>query len=115
MLSTLENMDRELFVFLNGMNNSVADWLMYYTSEKWVWIPFYLLIVLLLFRTYGVKTLYIILPIVLVITGTDQISVMMKNEIARYRPCHNLELMELVHKVDNHCGGKFGFVSSHSA
>jgi len=114
MLSSLENIDRELFVFLNGMHNTFADWVMYYASEKWVWIPLYLFIALLLIRRYGVKSLYIILPVSLLILGTDQISVAIKNEIARYRPCHNLDLMQLVHKVENHCGGKFGFVSSHS-
>ena len=115
MLSSLENIDRELFIYLNGLHNSFFDSLMYYASEKWFWIPLYLVIVILFFKKYGIKALYIILPVSLVILGTDQISVMIKNEVARYRPCHNYDLMQLVHKVDNHCGGKFGFVSSHSA
>ena len=115
MLSTLESIDRELFIYLNGLHNSFFDILMFYASEKAFWIPFYLLIIVLLVRKFGIKALYIILPITLVILGTDQVSVFIKNEVARYRPCHNYELMQLVHKVDDHCGGKFGFISSHSS
>ena len=33
----------------------------------------------------------------------------------RLRPCHEPELQSLVHLVNNHCGGQFGFVSSHAA
>lgn len=115
MLSTLESIDCELFIYLNGLHNSFFDILMFYASEKAFWIPFYLLIIVLLVRKFGIKALYIILPITLVILGTDQVSVFIKNEVARYRPCHNYELMQLVHKVDDHCGGKFGFISSHSS
>ena len=115
MLSTLESIDRELFILINGLNSSFFDWLMYHASEKVTWVPFYVLIIILLFRKYGIKALYIIIPVSLVILGTDQISVIIKNEVARFRPCHNYDLMQIVHKVEDHCGGKFGFVSSHSA
>ena len=32
----------------------------------------------------------------------------------RLRPCHNLEIANLVHIVNDHCGGQYGFVSSHA-
>lgn len=32
----------------------------------------------------------------------------------RLRPCHNPDIANLVHIVDGHCGGQFGFVSSHA-
>ena len=32
----------------------------------------------------------------------------------RYRPCHNLEIQNLVHLVNGNCGGQYGFVSSHA-
>jgi len=33
----------------------------------------------------------------------------------RYRPCHHQELAPFVHLVQQHCGGMYGFVSSHAA
>lgn len=33
----------------------------------------------------------------------------------RLRPCHNPEIADLVHTVNDSCGGKYGFVSSHAA
>jgi undecaprenyl-diphosphatase len=37
-----------------------------------------------------------------------------KDVFERLRPCHNPEIAELVHIVNNKCGGQFGFVSSHA-
>ena len=38
-----------------------------------------------------------------------------KNYFQRLRPCHEPTLEGLVHLVNNKCGGKFGFVSSHAS
>jgi undecaprenyl-diphosphatase len=56
----------------------------------------------------------IILLIALLITSSDQLSGLIKNTVKRLRPCHNPEISNLVHTL-NHCGGNFGFVSSHAA
>jgi len=46
----------------------------------------------------------------------DQISVKLFKEVfERLRPCHNPIITDLVHTVNGHCGGKFGFVSSHAS
>jgi undecaprenyl-diphosphatase len=46
----------------------------------------------------------------------DLISVKLFKEVfERLRPCHNSNITDLVHTVYGHCGGKFGFVSSHAA
>jgi undecaprenyl-diphosphatase len=47
---------------------------------------------------------------------TDQFSVhLFKNVFLRLRPCHQDNLKEFVHLVNNHCGGLYGFISSHAA
>jgi len=38
-----------------------------------------------------------------------------KEVFKRLRPCHNPEFFNIIHIVKNHCGGNYGFVSSHSA
>ena len=46
---------------------------------------------------------------------TDQLSTLLKNTTLRFRPCHEPALQDLIHLVNNACGGKYGFVSSHAA
>ena len=47
---------------------------------------------------------------------SDQISVhFFKDVFERLRPCHNPEIKNMVHLVHNHCGGKYGFISSHAS
>ena len=116
MIDQLEHLDTTLFLLLNGIGNETTDILMYWISNKLVWIPFYALLLGLLANTFGwKKTGMIALCIIILITLTDQGSVFIKNLTARYRPCHNLDLKEQVHLVNNYCGGQFGFISSHAA
>jgi undecaprenyl-diphosphatase len=59
--------------------------------------------------------LWILLGVGILIGLADQSSVQIfKEGFERYRPCHNLEIQELVHIVNDKCGGKYGFVSSHA-
>jgi len=45
----------------------------------------------------------------------DQGSVhLFKNVFERLRPCHCEQIRNSIHIVNNHCGGQFGFVSSHA-
>ncbi len=47
---------------------------------------------------------------------SDQSSVhLFKNVFERLRPCHNPDLEGMVHLVRGHCGGKYGFISSHAS
>jgi undecaprenyl-diphosphatase len=62
------------------------------------------------------KAILSLVFIALVVTLADQISVHgFKMVFQRLRPCHNLQLKNIVHLVNNKCGGQFGFVSSHAA
>ena len=68
------------------------------------------------FKKYGNKSWLILIGVGVLITLSDQLSVFMfKDQFQRYRPCHNLEIADLVHTVNGKCGGKFGFISSHAS
>jgi undecaprenyl-diphosphatase len=110
----LESIDRALFLFLNGINSPFWDEVMYWISAKRTWIPLYVALLYPLWKMHGWRLVYLLITVGLLIVFTDQFSVFFKNTIGRYRPCHNLELLDIVHKVNNKCGGKFGFVSSHA-
>ena len=111
----LEELDQRLFLLINSHNSGFWDSVMFTISRAVVWIPLYLAIVIALGRQYRKKLLVILLFIIIAITLSDQISVFLKNFFERPRPCHAVELDGTVHLVKGHCGGRFGFVSSHAA
>lgn len=116
MLETLKSLDTDLFLFLNGMHNDLLDVVMSWISNEFVWTPFYAFLLFLVYKKYSKQTLLVILLAPVLITLSDQLSVhLFKNVFLRYRPCHNLNLQNLVHIVNGHCGGQYGFVSSHAS
>lgn len=115
MIETLKQLDTELFLALNGLHNSFFDFLMFWASNKLIWIPLYLYFLYLLIKNYKLKTIGIFVTVIVLITLTDQLSVhLFKNVFQRFRPCHEPQLEGLVHIVNGKCGGRFGFVSSHA-
>lgn len=115
MLEYLNNLDTQLFTFLNGINSPFMDTVMFWISHKYTWVPLYAFFLYLIIKTYKWKSIFIILGVVLLIFMSDKISVFFKDYFERFRPCHEPSLEGLVHIVKNKCGGKFGFVSSHAA
>jgi len=111
----LEELDQQLFYFINSRNSEFWDFVMYSISRVLVWVPLYIAIFIALGRKYGRKTFFILLFVVLTVALADQTSVFIKNSFQRLRPCHAEELQGMVHLVKGHCGGRFGFVSSHAA
>jgi undecaprenyl-diphosphatase len=115
MLDFLLNTDTKLFLLINGWHSPFFDVVMTYISAKLFWLPLYLLLLWLIIRDYGKKTFVLLLFIAAVLVLTDQVSVhLFKNVFQRLRPCHNESLAALVHTVNNHCGGRYSFVSSHA-
>jgi undecaprenyl-diphosphatase len=114
-IELLNRFDTWLFLLLNGLNSPFFDWLMFWISQKLPWAPLYAFFIFLLFRKFKLKAFWILFFVALLITFSDQVSVLFKNYFQRLRPCHNEDLELLVHTVQGKCGGKFGFVSSHAA
>ncbi len=116
LLNTLNTWDTELFLALNGTNNSFWDFIMWWSSDKFIWIPVYLLFLFLLWKKYKVKIWLILIFVALLIFLSDQISVhLFKDVFQRLRPCHEPSLDGMIHLVNGKCGGQFGFYSSHAS
>ena len=117
MLEFLLNLDSEVFIFLNGLHNSFFDTVMYWVSDKYFWVPFYGFLVYLLYRHYGLKKAAILTLLIIITFGlANTLSVeAFKNVFQRPRPCDNPDFDGLIHLVNDHCGGKWGFVSSHAS
>ncbi len=109
--------DRTAFLAVNGAHSPVADVWMGYLSRPEVWVPLYVFFLVLIKLRWGWRGLWWSLPVVaLMILCSDTGSVLLfKNTVQRLRPCHAADLQGMVHLVNNHCGGQFGFVSSHAA
>lgn len=114
MIEKLEQIDRDIFLSINGSHNEFWDGVMKVMSAKVPWIPLYAVLLVMVYLAYRKRWWLVLVSVALLVVLSDQLSVLVKNSVERYRPCHNLELKELVHLVDG-CGGMFGFVSSHAA
>jgi len=114
-LDYLKSIDRELFLLLNGCHSDFFDILMFYISKGLTWTPVFLLMAFIIIKKHKINAISVLLFTALLITTSDQVSVQLfKNVFMRLRPCHEPSLSGLVHIVNNHCGGKFGFISSHA-
>ncbi|MBN1415528.1 MAG: phosphatase PAP2 family protein [Bacteroidales bacterium] len=115
MLEFLEAVDTRLFSFLNGIHSPFFDTIMWFVSGIPQWIPLYVLILGWIIYRFRWKSLLIVVAVALLITLSDQISVQIKFAVDRLRPCNEPDFRSWVHIVNGHCGGRFGFVSSHAA
>ncbi len=109
--------DRSAFLAVNGAHGPMADQWMSWLSEPVFWVPLYVFFLALVKLRWGWRGLWILLPILgLMILCSDSGSVVLfKNTVQRLRPCHAPDLQGLVHLVKGHCGGKYGFISSHAS
>lgn len=116
MIHYLNSMDTQLFLFLNGMHNAFFDVVMYWLSDKWIWIPMYLLIAFFIVKQYKLRGVFILFAVALVITLCDQTaSGLLKPLVMRLRPSNDPALAGLVHLSKAGAGGGYSFVSSHAA
>lgn len=111
----LEQLDQQIFLFLNSLNNPFWDKVMHAISGKLIWVPLYLAILIWIGYRHRRKFPVILLFIIIAATLADQVSVQLfKNVFQRLRPCHDPALEGMVHLVNGECGGLYGFVSSHA-
>lgn len=116
MMNAINNLDHELFLFLNGLHVGWLDPVMTFISSEMGWIPFYAILLYLVFRKSGWRgLLFVVIGVVILITCSDQLSShVFKPVFHRLRPCHDPLIQDLVHLPNGHCGGQYGFISSHA-
>jgi undecaprenyl-diphosphatase len=112
----LETLDRQIFLFLNSGFTPFLDRVMWTISGILTWVPLYIAILIWIGFRYKNKLLLILLFLILAVTMVELSSVhLFKNVFQRLRPCHEPSIQGMVHTVNCHCGGLYGFVSSHAA
>ncbi|MDR2084551.1 MAG: phosphatase PAP2 family protein [Bacteroidales bacterium] len=111
----LDKLDKQIFLFLNGIHNNFFDGFFDIITTTVTWIPLFILLVYFIIKKYKKKSVIILLGVVVLIACTDMISAhIIKPLVGRLRPCHDESLAGLVHIVKDKCGGRYGFVSSHA-
>ena len=115
-MNAINNLDHELFLFLNGLHVGWLNPVMTFISSEMGWIPFYVILLYLVFKKLGWKgLLFVVIGVVVLITCSDQLSShVFKPVFHRFRPCHDPLIQDLVHLPNGHCGGQYGFISSHA-
>lgn len=117
-LSTLEQIDRELLLALNGSHSLFADTLMMTFTSAWTWVPLYIaLLYVIIKNNENMQQIILILcSVALCIFLADGISSgLIKPLVGRFRPTQDPIIKYQVDVVNGYRGGMYGFFSSHAA
>lgn len=110
--------DEKLLLLLNRWHTPFLDQLMWMVSDKWVWVPLYVLLAGLIVRRYSWKCgLLCLLIVVLAVAATDQTCAsLLRPLVERLRPSNpNNSISTAIHIINGYRGGRFGFPSCHAA
>lgn len=115
MLEILDQVDRQLFLLLNGHYSRAGDSFWFLVTGTITWAPLYALVLAAFVQHFKFDALWVIFGAILVVTLCDQLTATwMKPTFGRLRPCHDPAIAALAHVVGG-CGGQYGFASSHAA
>ena len=115
-MDSIANLDKELFLFLNGFHSEGLDQVMLLITKTQFWTPLYLLLIYLIFKKYNTEGWIILAGAAMALLLSDQItSSLMKPFFERLRPSQEPSLQGIVHLVDGYRGGLYGFASGHAA
>lgn len=112
----LHQLDNSLFTFINGQwHSDFSDLVLPLLREKTNWIPFYLVLVFIIFRILKKKAWIVLLAGGLCVGTADFVSSeIIKPHFQRDRPCNDLNFKDNVRLLVP-CGSGFSFPSSHSS
>lgn len=114
----IEFIDSQLLLLANGCHSLWADHFMMMFTGRFIWIPMYVALAIIILRQFPVKKAIIVLVGVgLAVAMADQIcATLIRPVVGRLRPS-NLDnpLSALVTIVDGYRGGSYGFPSCHAA
>lgn len=115
-LELVRNYEAASFLFTNGAFRSpFMDFLMWWVSNRFVWIPLYLFFILRVYKSYPKNFWLFVVFCALLIVFNDQLSNIFKDGFERLRPTRDESLSDLVQTVNGYRGGRFGFFSAHAA
>lgn len=114
MLEKIIALDKQLLVFLNSFGSETFDPFWLIITQKVNWIPFFLLLLFLVYKKLGTKqTLIIVLFVAVLLTLNNTFTDLVKNYFQRIRPCNDIDIKEIIRNVKP--SQTFSFFSGHAA
>ncbi|WP_396165448.1 phosphatase PAP2 family protein [Flavobacterium sp.] len=114
MLDYLIHLDKKLFIFLNNLGSKPFDEIWLLVTKQLNWIPFFLILLFILYKKLGTKKLGIaILTVAALITFTNEITDVIKFSVQRIRPCNDDALAGLIRVVKD--SDTFSYFSGHAS
>lgn len=118
MIEILSQADTQLFLFLNSFHTPALDRFMMLVSDRFVWVPMYIIIFAITTRRYGLRggVLCAIGATIAIALADQTCATLLRPWIQRLRPS-NLDnpISALVHVVNGYRGGPCGMPSCHAA
>lgn len=113
MFEQLLNLDRQLFLLINGSNSVVLDGFAMTETSHFAWIPFVLTLFCVIIKTNDYKKSMCILLVMslLYLISSTFVSSFVQPTIARLRPAMDLNFVHLVDTVNQTTGGFHGMFS----
>lgn len=117
-METLIELDKQLLLALNGSHSLFVDGLAHVLTTAATWIPLYIsLFYLVIKNNENVQQIMLVVAgaaLCAVLAGTVD-DMLVKPNVARFRPTHDPEIGYLVDVVNGYRGGPYGFFSAHAA
>ena len=114
MLDYVIHLDKKLFIFLNNLGSKPFDEIWLLITKQINWIPFFLILLFILYKKLGAKKLGIAIVIVAaLITFTNEITDLIKFSAQRIRPCNDDTLAGLIRVVKD--SDTFSYFSGHAS
>lgn len=114
MFESIIQKDKELLIFLNNLGSEQWDAFWLFITNQLNWIPLFLFIIFLVFKTFGWKRGgVVILTLIILVAFSDQFVNLIKNTTERLRPNNNPEINHLLRSFTYSPGG-YSFISGHA-
>jgi undecaprenyl-diphosphatase len=114
MLDYVIHLDKKIFIFLNNLGSKPFDDIWLLITKQSNWIPFFLILLFILYKKLGTKKLGIaVLILAALITFTNEITDVIKFSIQRIRPCNDETLAGLIRVVKD--SDTFSYFSGHAS
>lgn len=108
----LQQLDQELFLYLNNLGNPSWDWFWVFITHKWASLPLYALVTWLMYKKIGIKKAFISVVLIgVMIMVTYGFAHLVKYGVMRPRPCN----MDFSARFLIEDCGTYGFFSAHSS
>jgi undecaprenyl-diphosphatase len=113
LLNVLNSIDVQLFYFFNvTLANPVFDVFMPFITNKYTWVPLWIVVIVGLVWKGGKKGRWVVLLAIIAVSSADLVAYrVMKKNIKRIRPCNALEQVHLTVKRSK----SYSMPSNHAA